>query len=313
MSAAATKPSDSPVHQTVPSTMSSLGDAHDEDSVTSGTAWLDRGWQRGEGVLQVCRRGALSCITRACAQSPLKLFIPPRQRQVPHVYLSSYGGGLLAGDVTHLRIDVSTGSQCVVSSQASTKIYRNPEGLPCGQTVHARVGSDATLVFAPEAISPFAESRYMQTQRFDIARGGNLVLCDWVSSGRYEVGERFEFDFYESRQSVYYAGRHVLEDAIRLDPKVQSLAAEFCLGRYNCIGLLVIVGDRFQSLIDRVLRDEAASSHRVGDTFVVAQPIEQGVMIRLLSTETQPVRQLFENWLADVDANIGTRIWVGKQ
>jgi len=61
-------------------------------------------------------------------------------------------------------------------------------------------------------------ARKPRLQRFDIAATGNLVLVDWVSSGRYAVGERFQFTHYQSRQSIYYDDQLVIEDAVRLVP-----------------------------------------------------------------------------------------------
>ncbi len=274
---------------------------------------LDRNIRPGEGVLCVRRQGELSSVTRSAAVAPLKLFVPPRQSSVPRVYMSSYGGGLLAGDETDLYIDLGPGSRCIVSSQASTKIYRNPDKLPCSQSIHARIANEAALVLAPEAISPFATSRYVQRQRFDLESGGNLLLIDWLSSGRYETGERFAFDLYESRQSIYYDGQHLLEDALRLEPPLAPLASPFRMGHYNCIGLMVVIGDLFQPLATHLLEIESGSPlGGQSDCFVVASPLSHGALVRILATETQPAKRLFEGWLKQIDSILKVSTWAGK-
>ncbi len=206
---------------------------------------LHRNLRLGEGLLQVTRRSGVSAIVRSAATTPLRLCVPRRKSPVPHVYTSSYGGGLLAGDQTDLLVQLDEGSRCVLSSQAATKIYKNPRGLPCSQTMHARIAQDAMLVLAPEPISCFAGSRYDQIQRFDIAAGGNLVLIDWVTSGRYAVGERFQFTHYQSRQSIYYGDRLIIEDAVRLVPAEGRLDSKFRMGHFNCSGLRSSWGSDF--------------------------------------------------------------------
>ncbi|HQX51771.1 MAG TPA: urease accessory protein UreD [Planctomycetaceae bacterium] len=277
---------------------------------------LHRNLRLGEGLLQVTRRGDISAIVRSAATNPMRLFIPRRKSPVPHVYTSSYGGGLLAGDQTDLLVQLDEGSRCVLSSQASTKIYKNPRGLPCSQTMQARIGRAATLVLVPEPISCFAGSRYDQIQRFDIAATGNLVLVDWVSSGRYAVGERFQFTHYQSRQSIYYDDQLVIEDAVRLVPAEGPLESKFRLGHYNCSGLMIILGEQFQTLGEQLLaREREQSLQQGGDVLTVTQPLPHGipgVLMRVLSVETQDAKRCFEGLLRHIDPILGTRSWVGK-
>ncbi len=277
---------------------------------------MHRGLREGEGLLRVARRGKGSMVIRSAARSPLRLFIPRRKTPLPHCYTSSYGGGLLAGDQTDLLVDLDDGSRCVLSSQASTKIYKNPRGLPCSQTMHVRIGSESVFTLAPEPISCFAESRYDQIQRFDIADGGNMVLVDWVTSGRYRVGERFQFQHFQSRQSIYYAGQHLIEDAVRLCPDDGPLTSKFRMGHFNCFALVVVLGNQFAELATRLLEQEREQQlQRGGEILSITQPLPNevpGVLIRILSVETQDAKRMIENLLSQIDPIVGSRTWAGK-
>ncbi|WP_367302522.1 urease accessory protein UreD [Allorhodopirellula heiligendammensis] len=59
----------------------------------------------------------------------------------------------MAGDPTDLLVDLDAGTRCVLSSQASTKIYDNPRALPCSQKMHVRIACDSIFTLAPEPIS----------------------------------------------------------------------------------------------------------------------------------------------------------------
>jgi urease accessory protein len=277
---------------------------------------MRRNLHAGEGLLKVMCRGTGSTIARSAARSPMRLFVPRKKCAIPHVYTSSYGGGLLAGDQTDLLVDLDDGTRCVLSSQASTKIYKNPRRLPCSQTLRARIGCDAILTVAPEPISCFAGSCYDQNQRFDLAQGGNLVLLDWATSGRYNVGERFEFTHFQSRQSIHYAGQHLIEDAVRLCPADGPLDAKFRMGHYNCFALMIVLGDQFAALGERALQQEREQSlQRGGDVISIVQPLPRsvpGILLRVLSVETQDARRTIEIKLAEIDAIVGGRTWGGK-
>lgn len=277
---------------------------------------LRRNLRAGEGLLRVARRGSGSVIVRAAAQAPMRLFIPRRKPSVPHVYTSSYGGGLLAGDQTDLLIQLEPGSRGVLSSQASTKIYKNPLGLPCSQSLHAQIGAEAMLIVAPEPISCFAGSRYDQRQRFDIEQGGNLVLVDWVTSGRYAVGERFQFTHYQSRQSIYYNNLHAIEDAVRLCPADGPLDSKFRMGHFNCSALMIVLGEQLADLATRWLEHEREQPlQRGGELLAISHPLPHslpGIIVRVLSVETQDAKRVIEHRLDEIDLIVGTKIWAGK-
>lgn len=277
---------------------------------------MRRNLRAGEGLLRVAHRGSGSVIVRAAASSPMRLLIPRRKPRVPHVYTSSYGGGLLAGDQTDLLVQLDPGSRCVLSTQASTKIYKNPLGLPCGQSLHAQIGSGAILTLAPEPISCFAGSRYDQRQRFDIEQGGNLVLVDWVTSGRYAVGERFQFTHFQSRQSIYYDGQHAIEDAVRLCPADGPLDSKFRMGHFNCSALMIVLGEQFAELAARWLEQERERSlQRGGELLSISHPLPHslpGIVLRVLSVETQDAKRVIEHRLDEIDLIVGTKTWAGK-
>jgi len=50
--------------------------------------------------------------------------------------MSSFGGGLVAGDETQVTIKLGEQTRCFLTTQASTKVYRNPFGRPCGHAIH---------------------------------------------------------------------------------------------------------------------------------------------------------------------------------
>src|ERR1051326_715369 len=130
----------------------------------------------GHAKLEVSRVSGKSAVTAAYASSPLKLLTPRARDESVWAYTSSFGGGLLAGDQTSLEVHLKPGARCFLSTQAATRIYRNPAGLPCSARPEAMLERDAILVFAPDRVQPFAESIYRQRQTWHLAENAGLAL-----------------------------------------------------------------------------------------------------------------------------------------
>ena len=164
---------------------------------------IDISVRSGQASLGVERVFDESTVTSSFATSPMKLLTPRSRGPSVWAYTSSFGGGLVAGDQTFLDLQLGPDTRCLLSTQASTKVYRNPDRRPSTHETHAVVGRGSLLVFAPEPVQPFAESRYVQQQRFSLAADASLVLVDWFSSGRSARGERWAFSHFASRNAVW--------------------------------------------------------------------------------------------------------------
>jgi urease accessory protein len=151
----------------------------------------------------------------AFATNPVKLFTTRGVTSTCWVCAANYGGGLVGGDAIRLHLELAAGTRAVLGTQASTKVYRSLR--PASQHVTASVADDALLVLVPDPIVCFAHAHFSQQQRVDLDRAGNLVLVDWIASGRHASGERWAFRHYSSRLDVRREGRRILYDTLLLN------------------------------------------------------------------------------------------------
>ncbi len=96
-----------------------------------------RSTRAGAGHLEVKLVSGHSTVTSVFARSPLRLLTPRPRGPSVWAYLSNFGGGLVAGDETQLAVDIGEHARCFITTQASTKVYRNPGGRPCGHVLEA--------------------------------------------------------------------------------------------------------------------------------------------------------------------------------
>ncbi|KAJ5121607.1 Urease accessory protein UreD [Penicillium bovifimosum] len=175
---------------------------------------------------------------------------PPRP---VHLYLLTYGGGLLPGDHISVSITLEARTRMVVTTpQGSTKIFKtdptNPDltsptvikghrdRMPTNlhqpdmsqQTLDVHIGPQAALCYLPDPSVPYRNSRYAQHQSFTIdasAKGphrASLCVLDWVTQGRTSRGENWDFRFWRGRNEVWARdatgrSRLLLRDSVVLD------------------------------------------------------------------------------------------------
>ena len=267
----------------------------------------------GNGLLTTTRSRGRTVVTRARAASPLRLLCPRRPGPAAWVYTSSYGGGLVAGDHTTLEVEIQPGSQCVLGTQASTKVYRSKQGRQCRQELDADVGSEATLVVAPDPITCFADAWYEQRQTYRVQPGGNLVLVDWVTSGRRARNECWKFARYATALSIEYDGTRIVADALVLDPQQGALRSPYRVGRFHCLATMVVLGTRFAEAASQLLEpcDADAPRRNVRQVESVSA-IQGGVILRVAGMTTEGVFQTLQQRLLFLEALLGETPWSRK-
>jgi urease accessory protein len=267
----------------------------------------------GHGRLRVERVDHASALTVVCASNPMRLLTPKSRGASAWVFASSFGGGLVAGDQTGLQIELGDGTRCLVGTQASTRVYRNPSALPCGHQTMATVGRESLLVFAPDPVQPFAGSSYSQRQEFRLAGSSSLALLDWFTAGRTARGERWLFNYFQTRSEVWVDDRRVFLDSLRFDPVDGDLSNVHRLGRFNCIASLLLMGPVFESLVTRQLEEIAGMTIGRGVPLLLsASRIGGGMVLRAAGESTEAVGRIIHRKLEILREPLGDDPWARK-
>jgi len=259
----------------------------------------------------------------------LQLLTPRSRGPSVWAYTSSLGGGFVAGDQTELELRLGAGARCFLTSQSSTKIYRNPGLLPCRHTTRAWLAKGALLVFAPALVQPFADSFYSQKQEFCLAPGAGLALVDGFTSGRPARGERWAFGSFETRNRVVRgtaeaspgsngatgpegaeSQEDLFLDALRLGSTDGSLAGDFRGGRFNYFATLLLTGAPVQEAAQAALAEVGQRPlTRRAELLVSASPVTDGVVLRLAGQELAPVETELRRHLARLNPQLGDDPW----
>jgi urease accessory protein len=254
-----------------------------------------------------------SAATAVCASNPMKLLLPRPRGGSVWACLGSFGGGFVAGDETSLDVRLGAHSRCFLTTQASTKIYRNPRLRPCGHALRADLEAGSLLVLAPDPIQSFAGSTYCQRQEFYLQPGAGLVLLDWFCSGRSARRERWAFTRLQSRNEVFLGQERLLLDSLLLDQDHGALDGANRMGRFNCLALLVMTGPMLAEAAARMLAEvEALPVTRRTELIVSASPIRQGAVLRIAGERSEEVGHEVRRRLAFVGELLGDDPWARK-
>ena len=189
---------------------------------------------------------------------PLKILQPASPTAACHVVLSSYGGGMVAGDAIRLRISGQPGARLFISTQASTRVFRSIDGTVAEQHTVGELAENALAVVFPDPVVLQAASRYRQTQEWHLRPSSLLLLVDWFHSGRMDQGERFAFTSFHSELRVRVAGRLLVLDRFGFQPEENIAAAPANFAGYQSFFSVYLVGGpadaRFQQLAEALKR-----------------------------------------------------------
>nr|CAD1834541.1 unnamed protein product [Ananas comosus var. bracteatus] len=286
------------------------------------------------GMARVEKVRGRSTVTRCFSKYPLKLILPKKVGSV-HVdavwiYTLSYGGGIVSGDRVSCRISVGDGCTAAMTTQASTKVYKSVDSKCSEQILEARIGKDALLAVIPDPVTCFSTARYSQKQVFRLFSDSNLVVVDWITSGRHECGEKWDFEHYRSTNHIFLEEEQPLFlDSVVLEQKSSVSIAER-MQQYHVIAMVVILGPRLKhtqnqiqdevkkmmsgqfrlptSTAGRYARSE--SKHcQIPPPFIAScssfGPQAVGLVIRVAATTTESVYMFLRRHLASLEPFLG--------
>ncbi len=263
----------------------------------------------GTGGIQVVRSGTRSVVSRAFATSPLKLLTPRNHGSAAWIYTATYGGGLVGGDALALTIDVGEDAAALLSTQASTKVYRSAIGASA--RLDATIAERGLLVIAPDPVVGFRGSSYRQLQEIDLSASAGLVLVDWISCGRRASGERWAFDRYSSRTVVRCDGLRVFFDGLDLRAEDGDLRAR--MGRFDVVAVIVLAGARVSADVDALLDGCATLPVPIrADILLSSARLEAGAVLRIAGTSIEGVTRAIRERLSFIPSLLGDDPWSRK-
>lgn len=238
----------------------------------------------GSGALVVAARGERSHFEAVRADSPLRFLLPkPRGCTAAFACMTSLGGGLLRGDAIDVSVTVKPGATALVTTQASTKVFRGASR----QRLSADV--EGTLVYLPDPVACFADAEHASSIDVRLGDEGSVLVLDAFTAGRPAYGDRFRFARLVTRLRVWRGERLRVNDAIALDEDEGPIAARF--GHAEAFATVIAMGPRAVAIARALLAPERPSAGAPPDAGVLYAPSplanESGVIVRVVAPNSE--------------------------
>ncbi len=247
--------------------------------------------------IEVTRNGSRSVLTACRSVAPLKLLNPVAQGDYCAVVLSSYGGGMVEGDATTLCVRCGEGASLYLGTQAFTKVYKSPNGVPCKQIISGEVEAGSLAVVLPDPVVPYARSVFEQVQTWHLASNSCLVLADGHTAGRMAFGEHFAYSSYRSDITIHTAERPVLVERYYSEPGMLSPVLMGAFGAYGVVFNIFIAGNsaRFSCLVESLSQTLAPLLKPSQDSLLLsfASPRSDLFVIRSLAQNVECLLPLY--------------------
>ncbi len=264
----------------------------------------------GTAHLTFSRRGNETYLARAFATNPAKLIETSSHGETCWVYAATLGGGLVGGDHIHLTAEVTPGARAMLTTQASTKVYRSLR--PSRQSITATVHERALFAVVPDPVVCFADADFTQMHQYDLHPDSTLVMVDWMTSGRHANGERWAFFRYESRFNITRDGRPIFFDALVLEPNLDSVADR--MGRFNVFLTAIITGPLVTDAATGLLTRTSQLAVEPNANLVVSGSAlrDGGALLRMAGVDVEQVRRVLVEHLAFLSPLVGDDLWSRK-
>ncbi|XP_056163665.1 urease accessory protein D-like isoform X6 [Syzygium oleosum] len=258
-----------------------------------------------------------STVTKSFSKYPLKFIIPRK------------------GDAISCKLEIGDGCTAVLTTQSSTKlrvlqVYKSLGSKCSEQYLEAEIGSDSMLVLIPDPVTCFSTARYFQKQVFRVRSDSNLVLVDWITSGRHESGEKWDFTLYKSTNNIFLEGEQPLFlDTVLLEQgSIVPLAER--MQDYQVIAMVVLLGPMLRHIqgqvqedVKRMMAEQLQGSPVRWDCQITSNTRDfakkpsliascsafghkgGGIIVRIASLTTESVYQFLKHQLAGLEALLG--------
>lgn len=210
-------------------------------------------------------------------------------------HLHNVSGGLLGGDRLAMQVNLAAGTKVQLTTTGATRIYRNREGFSAAmQGNEISVGEGALLEYLPDAMIPFAGSRYLQRTSIDLAPGAGMFWWEIVAPGREASGELFEYKEFAMRTSVSAKGRRIAAENLCLRPRQENVSSLARLGPYRYAATFYIcrVGleaGAWRGAEDQLRELTAALTRRGEILWGVSSLVAHGLLVRCLARNGREV------------------------
>jgi urease accessory protein len=266
------------------------------NSLKNAGAQPERTWH-ADIALNYSRRPDGSVALHFDHSGPMRILqtLYPEGPQVAHNVLVHPPGGLCAGDVLSVRVNVGEAAHALVTTPGATRWYRRRDvhDALARQSVNIHLQKNAKLEWLPLENIAYTDSWARNELTFDLAAGAQLMGWDVCALGLQASGEPFERGCFS--QKLHWPGHWLDECRVRADDVLLRQSRLGLNGNDVWATLWLAAADGFdRSQLETVIDASRTALKDHALSWGVTQPGPKIIVLRCVAQQVEPCMQALQ-------------------
>lgn len=203
-------------------------------------------------------------------------------------FIVGLGGGYVEGEKYKYSINLKEDSRSIITTQASTKVYKCVHGEKTEQETLINLEKNSILEYITDSVILYKNAIYKQVNNIYMDESATLIYSDGITSGWSKEGYEFQYSNAQLKTMVYVNNKMVLLDNLLVNPKEDDVTQLGFFEGYNNFGTLLVINKNINTNIIEELRNEMKNLN-LPIYFGISELEVNGFVLRALGNLTQNI------------------------
>lgn len=220
--------------------------------------------------------------------------ISPRMKldreNIPSYFIIGLGGGYIEGEKYKYNFTLRKGARSVITTQASTKVYKCENNKEIRQETVIRLDDDSILEYITDSVILFKNAIYNQCNEIYMSDNATLIYNDGITSGWSADGESFTYKSVKMSTKVFMDNKIVMLDNLIISPQEDDIRGLGYFEGYENFGTLLVINKNITDDVVEHLRN-LLSEIDIPIKFGISRLEINGFVLRVLGNLTQNIEK----------------------
>lgn len=213
------------------------------------------------------------------------------REEISTYYLIQIGGGYVEGEKFLNNIELKENARAIVTTQASTKVYKCENKLETYQMTNIHLEKNSILEFITDPVILYKDAKYKQENNIYMDETSTFIYTDGITSGWSPDGQDFKYDRAKLKTNVYYNGELVLLDNLVMEPSNYDISHIGYLEGYLNFGTLLVINKNIDKKFIENMRLQLENID-MDINFGVSSLEVNGFILRVIGNMTQDIEKV---------------------
>ena len=203
-------------------------------------------------------------------------------------YLIGLGGGYIEGEKYKNTFILKDETRAIITTQASTKVYKCTHGLKAEQETIIRIGKNSILEYITDSVILYKDAIYKQVNNIYLDETSTLIYSDGITAGWSPEGDKFKYNSVQLKSNVYINDKIVLLDNLIINPTNNDVTQLGFFEEYLNFGTILVINKNITDEVVEEIRKLLAKIDLPID-YGISKLETTGFVLRVLGNLTQHI------------------------